>query len=188
MITAKQVQDMLLFNEKVGKLENGKFFQYILRQRPKITIKKNANQPAEIDVLIPDEDATDAFILTVRFFIQDNESTSLSNMAKLYESMDISDEQKENIRQARNNLNEYLDSESMITWRKQRLSRRDIFDTFIYGGLAHANEIKKKIYDEWTVDKVTSHGFEFEFTNILLTFLSPLKYIKKLNLQILEEA
>ena len=37
----------------------------------------------------PDDEAIDAFVLTLRFFIQDNEPTSLRNTSKLYASLPI---------------------------------------------------------------------------------------------------
>ena len=52
----------------------------------------------------------------------------------------------------RDELNDFLDSPDEVLHIKvnnKEFSKREIYEIFIYGGLAHANEVKKKIYDEW---------------------------------------
>jgi hypothetical protein len=46
-------------------------------------------------------------------------------------------------------VNDYLDQESHIVI-SGKLTRRHIFEVFLWGGLAHANRQKKETFDKWS--------------------------------------
>ena len=75
------LETLKLFNEKADKLESLSF-TYGLADNG-VTISAKIGQAVESHRQGPDEESTDAFVLTMRFFVQDNESISLRNMAKL---------------------------------------------------------------------------------------------------------
>jgi hypothetical protein len=72
------------------------FTQSIFTQAPGVTVRFLAEQAVvEIQRTGPHDESVDAFLLTFRFFIQDNESSSFRNMAQLYEQFPIAEERKE---------------------------------------------------------------------------------------------
>ena len=82
----------------------------------------------------------EATILTLRFFIQNNENTALSNIARLYADSDIEAEISAQLFEVRDSLNSYLDAPSNLSISEEGpMTHRDILDLFIYGDLAHAN-------------------------------------------------
>lgn len=139
--------------------------------------------------MLPDNHAIDEFVLTFRFFIQDNEKSSFRNMTKLYEELLISKNLKEEFFGVAKQLNEYLDSTPSIKLEISgvTLTRRQIMEVFVYGNLAHVNSTKKKIYDEWSKEPITFSFIEFEFSDILVTILRAIQYAKELNKKAIKE-
>ena len=84
MDTASIVAALDLFNEKARKLEGLSFTRILASQKTGVTLSWKEGDPVTIERSGPDDEAIDAFVLTLRFFIQDNESTSLRNLANLY--------------------------------------------------------------------------------------------------------
>lgn len=73
---------LLLFNEKADKLEDLSFTKEL--ENSGVTISGKLGQPVQAQRHGPDDESIDAFVLTMRFFVQDNEITSFRNMADLY--------------------------------------------------------------------------------------------------------
>jgi hypothetical protein len=177
-----------LFNEKVDKLIKSRFVNHIQENKGmKVSIRSSIGEKVNISHNLPDQDAIDAFVLTIRFFIQDNESTSLRNMAKLYDDITVSSSIKDDFNWVRNKLNSELNKKSMFNLQHKQLSRGEIFDTFIYGGLAHANKEKKEDFDKWMSVEPLAAFVVAEFNNVLIYFLDCIAYVRKVNLRALEE-
>ena len=178
-----------LFNEKVEKLIDSRFIKHIQKNGLKVSVNASVNEGVKISDTLPDQEAIDAFVLTIRFFIQDNESTSLRNMADIYNEIPLSLDIKDNFNSARGKLNSYLDREPTISlkWKGKNLTKREIFDTFIYGGLAHANPKKKIDFDAWMQNQYLAKLIAAEFSSILLDYLHCIAYIRKVNIKTLEE-
>jgi len=102
----------------------------------------------------PDDEAIDAFVLTLRFFIQDNEPTSLRNMSRLYASLAIDPTLVARFEQERAAANALLDSSAFISIDGEPLSCRRLVDTFVYGDRAHANPGSSENYRLWMSDEV----------------------------------
>lgn len=177
-----------LFNEKVDKLIKSRFVKHIQENKGmKVSIRSSIGEKVNISHNLPDQDAIDAFVLTIRFFIQDNESTSLRNMTKLYDDITVSSSIKDDFNWVRNKLNSELNKNSMFNLQHKQLSRGEIFDTFIYGGLAHANKEKKEDFDKWMSIEPLAAFVVAEFNNVLIYFLDCIAYVRKVNLRALEE-
>lgn len=102
----------------------------------------------------PDDEARDAFIFTFRFFMSRNEATSFRRLDDLADGPDVSQEWKDNFRALRSALNSYLGTafgEYQYGGESHRFTIREIVNTFLNGGLAHANDQKAVAqYEEWT--------------------------------------
>lgn len=189
MSNEQQINDLKLFNEKAAKLESCSFTQKAFNQETGIsTLIKNEEQPlCRIERRGPDDEAIDAFILTFRFFIQNNEKSSFGNMALTYEKLFISEENKLKFKEAYNYINDMLDSKSVFNVDGIILTNRHILETFIYGGLSHANEDKKKEYDLWMLNPFTNQHLTNEFAYILANILKVIFFVRDLNNGIVEE-
>jgi hypothetical protein len=93
----------------------------------------------------PDGEAVDAFVLTLRFFIQDNESVSLARMRTLYDEVAPPDLATRFHRICKQ-LNNFLDQPTPLSVAEgSQLTRRQVLDYFVYGDFAHANSEKRAL-------------------------------------------
>lgn len=184
LLTKENLRFLKLFNEKAEKLLQSRFVMFV-RNKKRFSVKfdMKKGKGVTIEKELPDQNAIDEFVLTFRFFIQDNEKTSFRNMVKIYEELPISEGLKEKFSILRKQLNDYLDSEPQTRFKiiKETLHRREIMEIFIYGNLAHANLNKKEIYDKWKEDPIVFPLLEFEFNGILNTILKAIQITKGLN-------
>jgi hypothetical protein len=185
-------EPLLLFNEKATKLLNSSFVQALLKPNTGFKISGEQQDDGSFRILTevrgPSQESIDSFILTFRFFIQDNEATSLSNISKLYEDPMVESEYRNRFISARKEVNDLLNSPNTLNViiDDARPTNREIMETFIYGGLAHANRAKKKVYDEWMSFPPIGGLLTTCFTMILGRVLEALKYIADLNNEVLQ--
>ena len=59
-------------------------------------------------------------------------------MATLYDALPVEDDLKARFHEARDAVNQFLDSDTFINLNGQQVVRRRVFEVFLYGGLAHA--------------------------------------------------
>jgi len=190
MSIKKQINDLMLFNEKATKLENYSFTQIVFNQDTGFTVSlKNIREQPSLEVQRrgPDDEAIDAFVLTFRFFILDNEKSSFRNLASIYDALPISEEKKNNFKEARAYINKALDSTSFLNIDGMTLTYRHILETFIYGGLSHANENKKKEYDIWMLNPFSNQIVTNEFVYILGYIFIVIFYMRNLNTEVIKE-
>lgn len=182
------ISTLKLFNEKVDKLIKSRFIKHIQENKGmKVSIKSSIGEQVSISHNLPDQDAIDAFVLTMRFFIQDNEPTSLRNMAKLYNDISVPPDIKNDFKWVRDKFNSELNKNSMFNLQNKHLTRGEIFDTVIYGGLAHAEKKKKEDFDKWMRIEPLAAFIIAEFNNVLIYFLDCIAYVRKVNLRALKE-
>lgn len=176
-----------LFNEKAQQLLDNRFTKHVLENSTSFKFTGGVNEPLQVELNIPDEDALKAFVLTVRFFCQNSERTSLSNMAAVYDRLPIPQEAKDRLHQSRQLFNEYLDAKSNIKFRDEDLYNRTIWDTFLYGELAHSDPEKKAVYDSWMATQVMAEFVKFRFCSVLIEWIGIVKFIRELNIMVLSE-
>lgn len=181
------IEGLSLFNEKTEKLFRLSFIKAMFETKSGASLSGRAKEDGTFELSAkrsgPGEEAIDAFVLTFRFFIQDNEKISLRNLAKFYESPQIEINLGKEFAIVRRRVNDFLDGPADILFKfeNEKLSRRKIMETFIYGGLSHANEEKKTMYDVWMQIPFFRPLIENEFTYILARILTELDQIKNLN-------
>lgn len=185
MITS-QIEALRLFNEKATRLHKSRFAKYVFEQK-RFSIHVDAEKGKEVSVITigPDSHAIDEFILTFRYFIQNNERCSFGNLAEIYPNLSISEELKKRFKRARKGLNDYLNSNTIINIEKNLLTRRRLLDVFIYGGLAHANPGKKKQFDEWMKKHIIRDFINCEFVSILAGLLGIIQHVARLNTEVI---
>lgn len=180
----KDLDAMILFNEKVDKLNNNRFTTIISEGFGVNFFMKN--DEVDIEKRLPSDEEIDSFVLTIRFFIQDNELSSIRNLAtKTYSKLPDYRKEKTDFINARNKLNDYLDSpDGSLKFEDngKQLVPRKIFDIIIYGELAHSkNKFKREKYKEWMAHPIKGQILEAEFVLILSNILSCISFLQTIN-------
>jgi hypothetical protein len=162
---------------------------------PTITRKNDAGSDSvslslvgKIESSLPifDQDNVDAFALTYRQLIQNNDRISIGNLSKrVYGSDWIFKEACENFELIRSGINQYLDSAIFIQLSTEgTISRRQLVDIILYGGLAHTSATNEEIFRKWM-----QSGFSgllwAEFFETLLRVLRSFSVIKEINQNII---
>lgn len=175
---------MKLFIDKAEKLNNSNFTKKIISEGFGLTISAKKGGHVKIEKKFPPDESIDAFVLTLRFFIQKRDSSSFKNLAKIYSKLPDYCKEKINFLKAHKELNDYLDSPDKslcITVDGKKLTNREIFNTFVYGWLAHADDENKKKYDSWMANPLAGPLLQEEFINIMSNILRCIFYVQELN-------
>ena len=174
-------EEMILrhFIEKAKDLCNSRYCKSLTETNLSVKIQWKGGK-ASSQRTGPDEEEIKAFILTLRFFCQDNEPTSLRNMQKMIESLDIDAQFMDDFLSIRNSLNHFLDNIDLVPIitisdqtspmsRGQTPSNREIFDAFMYGKYAHLT--KHEVVESWE-KLVAGPSMRAKFDQILREFVS----------------
>jgi hypothetical protein len=186
----KIAKALRLFDEKAEKLSRLSFMEKMRHPDSGVTIKienlKNGGSTVSQERRGPEEEAIDAFVLTFRYFIQDNETTSFRNMEQHYLAAPVDAALKEEFKKLRREINEYLDEPVGINYNNEDLTRRRIMDVFVYGGFSHANEEKRRLYKTWMSDPFMASFIENLFLQTIADIHNAIVLIKNLNDKALE--
>jgi hypothetical protein len=183
-----QIATLKFFNQKAERLFATRYVQFQQERRKlSVNLSQKRGEALKVTKDLPDQDAIDAFLLTFRFFNQNNEPTSLDNMEKLYETLKIDEKTKNEFKELRQALNNSLDTpDPIFVINGVSPTFREIMDVFIYGGLAHSNKEKRKKYEQWQSSPLFAL-FEQEFCYTLFGFLSAIKHATIINQQAIDE-
>lgn len=139
MASQDQIRVLERFNEKVEKLERIRFLEDAAQGGAIVEWRRGIGWDG-IHVG-PKEVSFDSVALTLRFFLQNNEPTSLFKMANLYQGLRVSGAIVDEFIQLRQQINNYLDSPSnMAISDKRKMTHGEIMEMFLWGDLAHSNQ------------------------------------------------
>jgi len=179
---------MEVFNEKADRLLNSRFSREIAELGLKTRISWKKGGPIVVECKGPDQESTDAFVLTLRFFIQDNEKTSFRKLAETYSSLPLSKDLQKTFEQCRAQLNDCLDQYDpamQIKVGDKILTRREILHGFVYGNLAHITQ--RSTYKSWTTNPVKLGFLQQEFRKTLWYVLPAIARARNLNKRAIRE-
>jgi hypothetical protein len=130
---------------------------------------------------------TEALILNVRKLSQNNDDASIGNLAKTYDEMPIDNKYQTEFRTLRENLNNYLDSATIISV-NGKPTCREILDTFVYGEFAHTSKKEREILELWKEQSPEWEMAYFHLQQILHEFISTVKAIHELNNMVIKDS
>jgi hypothetical protein len=149
LTTAEKLRKFKLFNEKLEVFRRGRFFEQLSGPDHSVTMNFGVGQPTTVEMRSADEEAVLALVTTLRFFVQPRDGIMPTQIADIYDTLQVESRAKESARQAAEAIETYLDTPTANSVNYETLTHRRIFEVFMYGGIAHANEDKREEYEIW---------------------------------------
>ena len=139
-----------LFNEKAKTLHGRKFIPQVSNNRFMWSLSAD-EVTVTYETQGPDEESRLAVVSTLRMFVQPRDGISIPQIAELYEALpvEVDPKAKESARRAADSLKEYFAQHTGITFQGDVLTNGRLFEVFMYGDLAHANDDKRADYEKW---------------------------------------
>lgn len=163
---------LALFREKAKELEESIFVQSVAKSGSLGTsIKGRVGEPLDVQRTGPTEDEIRSSVLTMRLFCQDNDRISIRKVASLIDSLSIDQQIKDEYARWRSELNNYLNAPTSTGFDlgSGPITRRFLFETFLYGFYAHLEEPKYQLISQWQGVPFFA-DMKMEFDMILLKF------------------
>lgn len=160
-----------IFNEKAEKLDRYSFTRFFREGNLGYSYREDDRGGGEFSFSGPSEESTDAFALTIRMFLQNNDLLGIANLDSLYQRLPISATLKAQFSEARSRLNAQLDGSSNVVVRGESLSNRTILNAFLYGLLAHTSLRERETIDGWAKDSIQFQLLQMVFFGILADIL-----------------
>ncbi|MCZ6734185.1 MAG: hypothetical protein O7C65_00150 [Planctomycetota bacterium] len=158
-----------LFVEKAEKLHNSGFRARIKKTggiRTKLSYNIEIGFSESLEG--PSAEEVDAFVLTFRFFIQDNEPISLRNMADLLTSLSLDIPAVANFHKSRANLNTFLGARIWAVVDGEQPTHREVLWTMIYGDLSHRSPAYAAKVKAWKSNPLINTFVRMEFLTALM--------------------
>ncbi|WDE09367.1 hypothetical protein [Thalassomonas haliotis] len=171
--------------EKCNKLEKSRFTESLSKEF-KLEINITSGGPLETSCIRPDQDNIDAFVLNFRYFIQNNEPTSIRNLTQFFNSDLVTQEERSNFNLLRSNIKDFLSSSSNLAMFEKNFSHSDLMDVFIYGGISHATKDKAEKFNSIMEREDASEFFWHKFIIILSFMMQAIVYLKNMLIIIIE--
>ncbi len=169
------------FVDKAHRVERSAYLKKLLAQGgTKLTINWSRQDGLIMTSNFPGEEEVDALVLTARLFAQDNDRVSFGSLAKLMEKEPtLSAEWKDRFTDTRDSLNEFLQSKSIVRNPDGTgPTQWEIFETFVYGGLAHTGKAKEETYKAWKSNGAQFAMYESEFHRTLTHLLDAVYQVR----------
>ena len=181
-----QIRILERFNEKVDRLRQRGFVEESKGGGAIVEWRKGSGWDGFH--IGPSEKTVEATVLTLRFFLQNNESTSLSNVDKLYSNLDIEPQLSTQFSEIRGQINSYLDASSNLSISEVGpMTHQQILDLFIYGDLSHTNNATTEASYRSICQTAFFPLFQDDFTKTVRLFMSALNEIQQINCVALDQ-
>lgn len=192
MNNEKIVKRLKLFNEKVDKLDKLSFTRRVFSEDSGYHLTACIGGEVKSERRGPDEESLDAFLLTMRHFVQNNEEISLHNMALLYDQLttnsNIDPVAIDHFMNYRSQVKGYLDEEfTMLNMNGKIYTHGEIFFTFLYGGHAHSSGNKRTEWEMWRGNPLFFPLLENDFIVTCSVLINAVSCIRGLNNYVLKK-
>jgi hypothetical protein len=95
---------------------------------------------------LPEIDDLESYVLNLRFFIQDNEPSSIRNISKLYAAKFGDTKVQTDFESLRSLWKSQLDNPLWFKYNKHKLTYGELFQGMIYAKLAHSNSESHRVF------------------------------------------
>jgi hypothetical protein len=170
-----------LLLEKARILRESSFMKFLRERGTRIEISFSAVDTFHsVTQFFPDREAIDAFILSLRFFLNDRDGFSFRKLVEeVSNDPALSENWKQTCKTVRVSLNQYLDAyaEYALVIEGIDPTRREVLDTFLYGDLAHTDPKHRPTFEQWRSDPVIYSHFYMVFIELLQGILGYIECI-----------
>ena len=174
------------FNEKAEKLRRLTFTDIILKKLNKVIIDYSGKRGLIIKRKGANEEQIDAFLFTLRFFYNKRDGCSFGAIRDFYNTLPIPKDKRDLLNSLLDGLDQFMNSKALMAFEGQGYTRKEIFDTFMWGELAHETDDKLvEQYNRWMKNKLNGYLFESEFIFILSGILMNIFAIEELNKEVI---
>lgn len=174
-----------LFVSKVEHLESLSYVKTLLTTGSGITMDFTGSRMAGMRFRGPEREQVDAFVNTLRMFMQNNDSVSIANVATAVDKLPLPREDTQAFRDARGILNEYLDARCAGWFGQRPETNREVLETVLYGELSHTSETARSRYMSWR-ETVGPRLVHLQFVDITRFYLSGLQAMARVCRRLLE--
>jgi len=157
-----------LFISKVQKLEESSFLSSLMNEF-RLGFKFESGKAIKVSSFRPQQESIDAFVLTLRFFIQKNEPIAIKNLKTIFNSQLVTKKEKNRYELLRAELKNFWASSSKIVIRGDEPTNWDIFDTVIFGELSHSNKVKRERFEQWMSSLESTVIYSYQIMAMLNT-------------------
>jgi hypothetical protein len=185
---SKEIDALKLFNVKAEEILKTGFVRYLNERKPFSISIKGERSEAKVEIILPDQDSINSFVLIFRLFYQKSDRCSFSNLARVYNKAKLSTSLKKEFSQVRKRIDQHLGSIFPYGIRGcTATTLKDFFDMVLYGGLAHTNPDKEPEFYRLMSNSVVAAVVQMTFCSILEFMLRAVMYVAWLNKRAIEE-
>lgn len=177
---AEEIETLKTFSRKVERLLKSKFTENVLKKHLKWSWSWRINEGSTLDYPDCDEEDRDAFILTLRLLIQNNDLISIAKVSTIILSLPISTKIIDPWKHNRTELNRYLDSPPSFTAFGEPKTHRDLIFTLIYGEWSHLDPKYRPAIERWLSNDMAWAGIQTTCYMVLQNLVSCLGAFKTL--------
>jgi len=189
-LSENEKEILILFNENANKAINSKFYQESIQKTIGMTVHhqydkdfKHTGRTFEVDHHTTE--FINSVIIPLRLCFSDRDRISFKKISDLYHESSISPEYIKKYDEARNSINNFLDSPSMTVF-KDKPTNREVFNTIVYGDLLHIEPEKIDLLKKWKLDEISWNLCFLIFQQILYKLIQVVELIFHLNEEVLK--
>jgi hypothetical protein len=184
MINESAISAINFFNDKSVKIIESEYVKNLVDGKVSLRLKRDGDIIADPEVIVPDDLYIESFLLSLRFYIQDNEDISIRNLAKIYNESNIESSLKMRFNKSRNWLLKYLNCKCMVQQEGHNLTRFQVFEFFVYGEYAHST--KKEDFNKLKINNIYYGTYRYIFNEVLLMYIKTIKELVSINQEVIE--
>ncbi|NBB81178.1 MAG: hypothetical protein GVY36_17355 [Verrucomicrobia bacterium] len=175
-----EIETLRTFSKKVKRLLDSRFTENVLKKHLKWNWSWKAGEGSVLDYPDCDDDDRDAFLLTLRLLIQNNDLISIANVTRIIDSLPLSEKITDPWTHNRTELNNYLDSNPFFTAFGEPKSYRELIDTLIYGEWSHLDPKYRPAVEKWLGDEFVWSNMQTMFFMVMQNLVSCLSAFRVL--------
>jgi hypothetical protein len=166
-----EIETLKLFINRAERVLRSRLSQNVLSQQLGCKFSWKVGEGTTIEYPDCHEDDRDAFVLSLRLFIQNKDRISIYNVSQIIEDLPLSDAVKEPFRQQRAELNRYLDLHPIFTAFGEPKNYRELLYTLVYGDLSHFDPKLRPMLLKWMADPLVWPHMQTQFLMVCQTIV-----------------